>query len=273
MFGIYEKRITNFLFVNGAIIFMSMLQHAFVSKYEYEMPLVVFPAFIARNYALLYMIEYGTKNKPQISDKDNTGKPEESYKNEFHVNVITSTAVESITHFFIMKYTVYPATESNIIYDMLSFIPHSFFYEIVFDFFHYLGHRMLHHKFVYKFLHKKHHKFQHPIAITTFYQDPVDLFLTNSIPTFMAFAICPPASWFQFHMILIYKSFIEISGHTGKLSYPTSSFPQCIWLPKYLGIELYTEDHDLHHSANNGNYAKRFSLWDKVFGTYKPNVT
>jgi hypothetical protein len=202
MFGIYEKRITNFLFVNGDIIFMSILQHAFVSTYEYEMPLVVFPAFIVRNYSLLYMIEYGTKNKPQISDKDNTGKPEESYKNEFHVNVITSTAVESITHFFIMKYTVYPATESNIIYDMLSFIPHSFFYEIVFDFFHYLGHRMLHHKFVYKF--------QHPIAITAFYQD---LFLTNSIPTFMAFAICPPASWFQFHMILHHCAFEMRNRH------------------------------------------------------------
>ena len=48
---------------------------------------------------------------------------------------------------------------------------------------------------------------------------------------------------------------------------PTSSFPQCIWLPRLFNIELYTEDHDLHHSRNNCNYSKRFSLWDKIFKT------
>lgn len=63
--------------------------------------------------------------------------------------------------------------------------------------------------------------------------------------------------------------FIEISGHIGKRMHPTSSFSQFIWLPKFFNIELYTEDHDLHHSHNNCNYSKRFSLWDKVFGTHK----
>jgi len=76
-------------------------------------------------------------------------------------------------------------------------------------------------------------------------------------------------SLFQFHLFLVYKTFIEISGHSGKKLYPRGSFPQFIWLPKFFSISLFTEDHHLHHDKSNCNYSKRFSLWDKVFGTYE----
>jgi len=95
------------------------------------------------------------------------------------------------------------------------------------------------------------------------------LVITNSIPTIVTLLIIPNISYLQFHFIIVYKNFIEIAGHSGKISYPTCSFPQFVWLPKLLHIELYTDDHDLHHSLNNCNYSKRFSLWDKFFGTYK----
>jgi sterol desaturase/sphingolipid hydroxylase (fatty acid hydroxylase superfamily) len=72
--------------------------------------------------------------------------------------------------------------------------------------------------------------------------------------------------------MLIYKIFLEISGHTNKKLFPNGSFPQFIWLPKLLNIQIFTEDHNLHHVLNNCNYGKRFSLWDKLFGTYKRNV-
>jgi sterol desaturase/sphingolipid hydroxylase (fatty acid hydroxylase superfamily) len=114
-----------------------------------------------------------------------------------------------------------------------------------------------------------HHTFPHPIAINAFYQDPIDLLITNSLPTYVALSLIPSISYFEWNVMLIYKNFIEIAGHSGKKSYPISSFPQFIWLPKWLGMELYTEDHDLHHSLNNCNYSKRFSLWDKAFGTYR----
>jgi sterol desaturase/sphingolipid hydroxylase (fatty acid hydroxylase superfamily) len=119
-------------------------------------------------------------------------------------------------------------------------------------------------------MHKKHHKFKHPIAITTFYQDPLDLLITNSIPTTLSVLLTPQMTYVMFHCIIVYKNFIEISGHSGKKLYPASSFSQFMWLPKWFHIELYIEDHDNHHSLNNCNYSKRFSLWDKVFHTYKP---
>lgn len=71
-------------------------------------------------------------------------------------------------------------------------------------------------------------------------------------------------------LMLVYKTFIEVSGHTGK-QVKSSSFPLCIWLPRIFGIELYTEQHHLHHLNSNCNYSKRFSLWDKMFGTYRLN--
>jgi sterol desaturase/sphingolipid hydroxylase (fatty acid hydroxylase superfamily) len=230
--------------------------------------LFVWSVFLIRNYGLLKLIEYGTKDKPFISDQPFI-IPREEYTNEFHANVLTTTAVESVTHIMIKSTLFTSILADSIGLDLLYFVPISFLFEIIFDLFHYTSHRALHHNIIYKYFHKKHHKFNHPIAITTFYQDPLDLILTNSIPTFLAVCMTPRVSYLQFHLIVVYKNFIEISGHSGKLSYPTSSFPQYIWLPKILHIELYTEDHDLHHSLNNCNYGKRFSLWDKAFGTYK----
>jgi sterol desaturase/sphingolipid hydroxylase (fatty acid hydroxylase superfamily) len=57
--------------------------------------------------------------------------------------------------------------------------------------------------------------------------------------------------------------------YASKKLYPSGSFSQCVWIPRAFNISLYTEDHTLHHSNNNCNYSKRFSLWDKAFGTYK----
>jgi sterol desaturase/sphingolipid hydroxylase (fatty acid hydroxylase superfamily) len=217
---------------------------------------------------------YGTKNKPLIQqDNQNGSKNIPTY--DLHMNLWTTTAVETITHIYIYNNSlVETMVETQVIYEIIYFIQVSFIFEIIFDFFHYFAHRLLHHNLLYKYAHKKHHKFKHPTAITTFYQDATDLLITNSFPTILAFYLTNlvtslPINGFQYHLINIYKNFIEISGHSGRCLYPTSSFTQFIWLPKSLGIELYTEDHDLHHSQNNCNYGKRFSLWDKMFGTYK----
>ena len=122
---------------------------------------------------------------------------------------------------------------------------------------------------MYRFFHKIHHKHIHPISISLFYHHPLDAFLSISLPNLIVLSILPYISFYQFNLILIYKAHIEIIGHCGKKLYPFSSFTQLPWLAKYLNIELYAEDHDLHHSLNNCNYGKRFSLWDKVFNTYK----
>ena len=61
-----------------------------------------------------------------------------------------------------------------------------------------------------------------------------------------------------------------VAGHCGCHSDATS-FPQCVWLPRLLGIALTTRDHDAHHTRPKAcNFAKRFTLWDRAFGTLAP---
>ena len=101
--------------------------------------------------------------------------------------------------------------------------------------------------------------------------------LSSTVPSLITLYLIPHISFLQFNYILIYKNVLEIFGHCGKKSYtsgypsgyPSGSFFQFPWVVKYLNIELHTEDHELHHLLNNCNYGKRFSLWDKVFNTYK----
>eukprot|EP01134_Creolimax_fragrantissima_P004734 CFRG4734T1 len=78
-------------------------------------------------------------------------------------------------------------------------------------------------------------------------------------------AICFSA--LELYVLLSYKTFVEVAGHTGRVS-RASSFPALPILVNYLGIDLHTEDHDLHHSHFNYNFSKRFVLWDKIFQTY-----
>jgi sterol desaturase/sphingolipid hydroxylase (fatty acid hydroxylase superfamily) len=237
----------------------------------YKLPLYQI-ILLARNYTLLSIINFGLKNKQNITE--NMEPLKEEYYGEFLMNFIRATFIEVLTLLFVQNfYFTFPISDFNLLYEFLWFIPLSFMFEIVFDFFHYWTHRIAHsNKLLYKYLHKKHHKFSHPTAIITYYQEPLDLIITNSIPVILTLCIIPKITYFQYSMILMYKTYIEISGHVGKKLYPTSSFTQFMWLPKLFNIELYAEDHDIHHSKNNCNYSKRFSLWDKVFGTYYSRI-
>lgn len=237
------------------------IQLSFVDNY-----LFIYPVFILRNYFLLFFITIIKKlsNKNKISDEN----PIENYKGEFHMNVFSGTSIEVLTYLFITN--THTFINYNLLGEISYFIPMSFVSEIIFDFFHYWMHRISHtNKYLYINSHKKHHTYAHPSTIITFYQHPTDLLLTNTLPLVLTNYLFPYLSFNQFNLFLLFKSYLEICGHSGYYSKPSSCFAQFMWLPKLLNIELYTEDHDLHHSKNNCNYAKRFSLWDKAFGTYK----
>ena len=65
-----------------------------------------------------------------------------------------------------------------------------------------------------------------------------------------------------------YKILIELAGHSAVYD-NYSCFPQFMWIPRYLNIDLNKADHFLHHIDSNCNFSKRFTLWDKIFGTYR----
>jgi len=224
--GICEYNITNY-FTNLYINFFTILS-----------------VFLTRNYFLINLFDNNSINKDNIHNDIIV----ENYKNEFKINLLTSTIVEtlsliSIKYFIFNNFIFY-----NYFNNLILFIPISFIFEFIFDFFHYWFHRILHNNsFLYIKIHKKYHKYSNPISILVFYQDPLDLIITNSIPQILTLFIFPYISLFQFNIILMYKSFTEISGHSNKKVYPL------IWLPKFFNFALYREDHNLHHSKNNWN--------------------
>lgn len=252
-----------FMAINSFLIFLGTSIHWLTTLYQNC--IYLYFLYLLKTYILLIMTKWSQRNKEYITDR------KEIFTYESALNVCSSVLIETITHISITKFIVF--TNRAIICDLLLFIPYSFAFEIIYDFMHYWVHRLFHaNKFLYKYVHKKHHIKTNTTCLDTYYQNPIDLILSNSIPFCLSLMILGNVSYFQFILLTIYKTSVEIAGHTGKKTYPTSSFPQFPWLVKYASIELYTEDHDLHHRYLNCNFSKRLSLWDKIFGTYAQNL-
>lgn len=261
---ISHKSIKNFLYVNLALISLSYFQYTLLSR-NYNI-FIIFFIFLLRNIFMERSINFISSNKDFLGNIDRNNIKHDIKKMIFFY--ISSTLIETITHNLIVNFYIY--NKSNIVNDIIYFIPISFIYEVIFDLFHYITHRLAHsNSILYKYVHKVHHTHQYVTSITTYYHHPLDLLFTNTLPQILTMIIMPKMSYITYNFIIIYKIFIEISGHTGK-KMKTSSFPQFYWLPKILGIQLNTEDHDNHHKMINYNYSKRFKLWDIIFGTYKP---
>ncbi|KAG6610286.1 fatty acid hydroxylase [Phytophthora cinnamomi] len=150
------------------------------------------------------------------------------------------------------------------------FIPKSLLFEVVFDFFHFTMHWVCHYStWLYKNVHKRHHLHLHPCPLSTYEQDGVDLCLTNVLPFCLAWGLSFPFSDFQLHLLFAYKTYVEVAGHSG-LEIKGFSFPQMPLVNNFTSICLRVHDHDLHHTHPRWNFAKRFSLWDKLFRTFRP---
>lgn len=246
----------NFIKVNGFILLLTLFQMQFLRKY----PIMT---IFCRMCLIIQFFNFFLRNKEYIS---NPSKRKLIDKIELVFLLLIFSFIESKFIYYLTS--DFPELTNN---ELLLFIPYSFLFEIIFDFFHYVGHRTLHNK-RFKFLgHEVHHKHQYPTIDSTVDQSISDVILTNVLPFFLALKIMNllyPMSYFVFNLMLCYKSFNEFSGHCGK-KINSSSFAQCIWLPRLFGIELRIYDHDLHHSIGNCNYSKKFKLWDLVFDTYR----
>ena len=259
------KSIQNFIIVNSLMVATSLFHFTFTlpsDNLAYDL-LNQFALSLFKNYVIIDFIEYRTTNKNKIMYEKREmieNIPKERFYKEFDLFVISTTIVDSITHVIIKKYFLNDFTSLNL-YDLVEFVFISFAFEIIFDFFHYWMHFYLHkNTLLYQNFHKIHHKWIYPMPILTFYNHPFDFFFTNSIPTFLTMCIFPSKiTYFQYELMHTYKTLLEIGGHSGKII-KSNSFTQCIWLPKLFNFHLKVEDHDLHHSLNNCNYAKRFTL-------------
>jgi sterol desaturase/sphingolipid hydroxylase (fatty acid hydroxylase superfamily) len=201
-----------------------------------------------------------------LDEKKKYYTPGERKDNFDIINYYKTILINTFSYYIINKYiSIRP---SNIIQNVIYFIPKSFIFELIFDLGHYTTHRLLHSiPILYRYIHKKHHEDNLINIYTTYNHTILDYLITNTMPLIVTSCIVPMSRYEQI-MMKSYKSITELSGHTGKKS-NSSSFIQCIWFARLLRIELKNEDHNNHHEYSTCNYSKRFSIWDKVFNTYK----
>jgi sterol desaturase/sphingolipid hydroxylase (fatty acid hydroxylase superfamily) len=250
------KQINKFININ---IFMSLVGLLYYNLYITQPILIPYLYCIFYNVFLVTIIDYTTKDNVRISKK--LKHTPTTINILFNISIVGG--IEMISIFICNK-----RISNDIIYELITFIPKSFIFEINFDFFHYWTHRLAHHKYLYYYFHKTHHKYTSNISVfSTYNHSLIDLLMTNVLPMYVT-SFIHPLSEPHFFIFLIFKTFIEISGHAGK-HIKNSSFTQCFWIPRLFGIELYSRDHYIHHEKFKYNYGKRFTLWDKAFGTYK----
>jgi sterol desaturase/sphingolipid hydroxylase (fatty acid hydroxylase superfamily) len=286
------RSIKIWLSINVPIIAYSCINYDNISRLSDSSILGIPVYYLTELVKNITLINVMNTDKPLISDRTSPSITDQSIminlgttslvkavvQNYISINLINPTQFST----YLISSTQFPIHMSilNILHIpiiLLSFLYKSFIFELIFDFFHYWLHRLLHtYPILYRHIHKKHHKYPQPSATTAFYMSVPDLIISHCIPLLLSIYIMSQNQYtiidkWEFMLINTYLSYQEVGGHLGRWMDPTSSFAQFIWLPKWLGIELYTEDHDLHHSQIVYNYSKRFSLWDKLFGTFKSN--
>ena len=246
----------NFVLINGLLIFFAFL---FNSTFE-----LIFLRNLIMGTFLEVIIFYNYK----LTDKlDN--RPELSL-----IWLILHIAVAALFEFFMIR-LLNPILSTSPYQDLISFCLISFPFELLFDLQHYIMHRLLHSRSIPSWLSRLHQYHHHNIKLRpflAFYQNPIDLVLTNVIPFCLSFYVVNrfySITDIMLSLLLTYKVYTEIAGHCG-VKNRTTCFPQCIWLPRFFGIQMYTEDHDLHHKHFKYNFSKRFMLWDIIFDTQYP---
>lgn len=259
--------VVNFVYVNGALLVTTVLHHYYSDEYaSLTAASLTAASLIARNYLLLGFVHLTIRNAQDISPVTASAW----LSPDVHMHVVTSSCMEAATFLFVRNRLLVDTGFSAV--DIVYFVPMSLLFEVLLDLFHYWSHRALHAwPLIYQYTHKTHHKYPHPQILHAYYHSPADLLITNSVPTVCAILLTQRVfhiTSFQFTALMVYKSYTEIMGHSGK-KIKTCSFPQCIWLPRILRMPLHIKDHDLHHSLGNCNYSKRFSIWDRLHGTMR----
>ncbi|MEM9783122.1 MAG: sterol desaturase family protein [Pseudomonadota bacterium] len=132
---------------------------------------------------------------------------------------------------------------------------------IVFDFWFYVTHRMLHWRPLYRF-HALHHRNVAPTVWSNDCTGTVDTIMEHSF--YLAIWFMMPIPTAVVFAIRIFNQFVGMIGHAG-FEFFASPATRAPW--PFVGSTY----HDLHHMTSRYNFANTFSIWDRLFGTTHPD--
>lgn len=254
----YLEKNQNKLLVLIKLNFIAFI-NGYILKFVFNNFILFTIGIILMHFIVYNIVFYSISGKKLLPEMKNQYK----IQSRDLIYIILWAIIEGISYQFVNLKKC-----DNLFYNLLTFLPVTFLFEIIYDFIFYIHHYLAHkNKILYKFLHKKHHQHHNNInLITLYYTDTLDIIINSIYIIFITYLI--PIYELQFFTWIFHKILVELAGHSATDD-NHSCFSQFIYIPRILDIDLNKADHFLHHISHKYNYSKRFSLWDKVFGTYK----
>lgn len=144
-----------------------------------------------------------------------------------------------------------------------------FVYLLCLDLIYYPLHKACHlYPFLFRHVHKLHHSILHPEWYETTYASIWEHLFMNLPSYIFAHCICCHVPLLSIILANARTTHDEIYGHSGTQSHG-SLFILLNFPLKNLGLLISTPSHALHHKVNNYNYCKQFTIFDKVFNTFR----
>jgi Delta7-sterol 5-desaturase len=134
----------------------------------------------------------------------------------------------------------------------------------VHDAYFYLIHRFMHLPVLFKNVHLIHHKSTNPSPWTAYAFHPLEALLEAGIAPLIAFTL--PVHKFGFILFMLFQIIYNIYGHLGFELYP-KGFNKTI-IGKWVNTGV---AHNQHHKHFKGNYGLYTLIWDRLFGTLRPD--
>ncbi|CAH0482359.1 unnamed protein product [Peronospora belbahrii] len=281
MLQFMTRRCKYYVFINAFICSVAMVSYVCVSSLKLPIEfsglltlqlLMVYSVSVLRILAIIKWFEW-IATKKHLINQDNRIQLTDKHIRSIYYRILWLVVPTECMSFWFAERTALSVQGhinwQSFLAEYILFIPKSLLFEIIFDFFHFMMHWACHSSlWLYQNVHKRHHLHLHPCPLSTYEQDGLDLCLTNVLPFCLAWSL-GSFSDLQLHLLFAYKTYVEVAGHSG-LDIKGFSFPQMPLLNNATSICLRVHDHDAHHTHPRWNFAKRFSLWDKLFRTFRP---
>jgi Delta7-sterol 5-desaturase len=135
---------------------------------------------------------------------------------------------------------------------------------LIHDAYFYWAHRLMHHPRLFKAIHKIHHHSTNPSPWTAYSFHPFEAVIEAGI--ILVIGLILPVHVAAFGLFMLFQFSYNVYGHLGYELYPRNFHRT--WVGRWINTGT---AHNLHHQYFHGNYGLYTLIWDRLFGTLRPD--